>query len=162
MTRRNPTPLASRPFKSESQEQQFGALLTCIESQHCISVWFVGVAIPPVTCSNTGLKMRNKLCEILMQPSNAPNCCSHHSDLKGLLASINALCHFPVWRILILVMILSEVGCRRKNELWWRGCYSLRRNAPSPAADIFSLKYESSIFRSVIQPCMWFLHDGTG
>ena len=29
-------------------------------------------------------------------------------------------------------------------------------------ADIFSLKHESSIFRSVIQPCMWFLHDGTG
>ena len=28
--------------------------------------------------------------------------------------------------------------------------------------DIFSLKHESSIFRSVIQPCMWFLHDGTG
>ena len=33
---------------------------------------------------------------------------------------------------------------------------------PSPQADIFSLKHESSIFRSVIQPCMWFLHDGTG
>ena len=32
----------------------------------------------------------------------------------------------------------------------------------SSAADIFSLKHESSIFRSVIQPCMWFLHDGTG
>ena len=29
-------------------------------------------------------------------------------------------------------------------------------------ADIFSLKQESSIFRSGIQPCMWFLHDGTG
>ena len=28
--------------------------------------------------------------------------------------------------------------------------------------DIFSLKHESSIFRSVIQPYMWFLHDGTG
>ena len=28
--------------------------------------------------------------------------------------------------------------------------------------DIFVLKHESSIFRSVIQPCMWFLHDGTG
>ena len=27
---------------------------------------------------------------------------------------------------------------------------------------IFSLKHERSIFRSVIQPCMWFLHDGTG
>ena len=30
------------------------------------------------------------------------------------------------------------------------------------AADIFSLMHESSIFRSVIQPCMWFLHDRTG
>ena len=29
-------------------------------------------------------------------------------------------------------------------------------------SDIFSLKHESSIFRSVIQPCMWFLHDKTG
>ena len=29
-------------------------------------------------------------------------------------------------------------------------------------ADIFVLKHESSIFRSFIQPCMWFLHDGTG
>ena len=33
---------------------------------------------------------------------------------------------------------------------------------PILRTDIFSLKYESSIFRSVIQPCMWFLHDGTG
>ena len=33
---------------------------------------------------------------------------------------------------------------------------------PKPKADIFSLKHESSIFRSVIQPCMWLLHDGTG
>ena len=28
--------------------------------------------------------------------------------------------------------------------------------------DIFVPKHESSIFRSFIQPCMWFLHDGTG
>ena len=28
--------------------------------------------------------------------------------------------------------------------------------------DIFILKHESSIFRSFIQPCMWFIHDGTG
>ena len=28
--------------------------------------------------------------------------------------------------------------------------------------DIFSLKHESSIFRSVIRPCSRFLHDGTG
>ena len=28
--------------------------------------------------------------------------------------------------------------------------------------DIFSLKHESSIFRSFIQPCKWFLHDATG
>ena len=31
-----------------------------------------------------------------------------------------------------------------------------------PVSDIFSLKHKSCIFRSVIQPCMWFLHDGTG
>ena len=29
-------------------------------------------------------------------------------------------------------------------------------------ADIFVQEHESSIFRSVIQPCMWFLCDGTG
>ena len=29
-------------------------------------------------------------------------------------------------------------------------------------SDIFSLKHESSIFRSVIPPSMWFLHVGTG
>ena len=28
--------------------------------------------------------------------------------------------------------------------------------------DIFSLKHESGIFRSGIQPRMWFLHNGTG
>ena len=28
--------------------------------------------------------------------------------------------------------------------------------------DIFSPKHKSSTFRSVIQPCKWFLHDGTG
>ena len=33
---------------------------------------------------------------------------------------------------------------------------------PGHTADIFSLKHESSIFISVIQPCMWFLHDITG
>ena len=30
------------------------------------------------------------------------------------------------------------------------------------APDIFSLKHESSIFRPVIQSCMWFLYDVTG
>ena len=29
-------------------------------------------------------------------------------------------------------------------------------------ADIFFLKHESSIFRSVIHPCMWFLNDEKG
>ena len=33
---------------------------------------------------------------------------------------------------------------------------------PPSLADIFFLKHKSSIFRSVIQPRMWFLHDGTG
>ena len=36
--------LRNRSFKSEWQEQQFGALLGCIKSRHCISVRFVGVA----------------------------------------------------------------------------------------------------------------------
>ena len=31
-----------------------------VKSLHCLSIWFVGVAYPPVQCSNTGLKMRNK------------------------------------------------------------------------------------------------------
>ena len=29
-------------------------------------------------------------------------------------------------------------------------------------ADIVVPEHESSILRSFIQPCMWFLHDGTG
>ena len=28
--------------------------------------------------------------------------------------------------------------------------------------DILFLKHDSSILRQVIQPCMWFVHDGTG
>ena len=35
-------------------------------------------------------------------------------------------------------------------------------NTLASLADIFPLQHESSIFRSYIQPCMWFLHDGTG
>ena len=31
-----------------------------LTSQHCPSVWFVAFAPPPVQCSNTNLKMRNK------------------------------------------------------------------------------------------------------
>ena len=38
----------------------------------------LGVAPPP------GLKKRNQKSQILMQPTNAPNCYSRHSDLKGL------------------------------------------------------------------------------
>ena len=44
-------------------------ILRLIESQHCLSVRVVGVASPPVQCSNTGLKMRNKKCEVLMNLS---------------------------------------------------------------------------------------------
>ena len=32
---------------------------------HCLSVRFVGVASPPVQCSNAGLKMRNKKCWVV-------------------------------------------------------------------------------------------------
>ena len=39
---------------------------------------------------------------------------------------------------------------------------SVLLNIAMRAPDIFSLKQESSIFRSVIQPCMWFLNDRTG
>ena len=40
-----------------------------------------------------------------------------------------------------------------------RGGHSMLRRGLN--SGIFSLKHESSIFRSFIQPCMWFLHDGT-
>ena len=56
----------------------------CIKSQHCLSDWFLGIASPPVQCSNTGLKKRNQKSHTLMQPSNVQNCCSCHSDLTGL------------------------------------------------------------------------------
>ena len=39
------------------------------KSQQCLSgLW--GMASPLVQCSDTGLKMRNKKCEVLMHPSN--------------------------------------------------------------------------------------------
>ena len=62
---------------------------------HCwdvlkVSTVFLSGLWAPVQCSNTGLKMRTKMCEILLQPSNAPNCCSCHSDLKSLVG----LCSF--------------------------------------------------------------------
>ena len=41
-----------------------------LTSQHCPSVWFVAFAPPPVQCSNTNLKMRNKKWERLVHPSN--------------------------------------------------------------------------------------------
>ena len=34
------------------------------------SVLFVGVATPPLQSSNTGLKMKNKMCEIFIHPCN--------------------------------------------------------------------------------------------
>ena len=59
----------------------------------------MGVTCPPVQCSNTGLKKRNKKCEIFIQPSNAPYCCSSHSDLKGLLGGEKGLHKTPnVWK----------------------------------------------------------------
>ena len=49
--------------------------------------------------------------------------------------------------------------------IWWmllnRLVFVFRSQRPLNS-DIFVLKHESSIFRSFIQPCMWFLHDGTG
>ena len=42
--------------------------------------------------------------------------------------------------------------------------FSLRSTSAATgqfSSDIFSLKHESSIFRSFIQPCMWIIHDGT-
>ena len=46
------------------------AIAGCIKSPPCLSVPFMGVASPPVQCSKTGLKMRNKKCEIPTHPSN--------------------------------------------------------------------------------------------
>ena len=37
---------------------------------HCLSVWIVGFTSTTVKCTNAGLKMRNKKCEVLMHPSN--------------------------------------------------------------------------------------------
>ena len=39
-------------------------------TQHCLSVWFVGIASPPVQCSNTGLEMRNKKCWVVAMSEN--------------------------------------------------------------------------------------------
>ena len=51
-----------------------------------LSIFLSGLwASPPAQCSNAGMKKRNKKCEVLIQPSNAPNCCSRQSDLKGLV-----------------------------------------------------------------------------
>ena len=72
---RNKNP-QTRPIKSDWREQQ-----------NCLSVRLVGIASFPtlsVQCSKNGLKMKNQKCDILMQPSNAPNCCSRHSHLTGL------------------------------------------------------------------------------
>ena len=44
--------------------------------------------------------------------------------------------------------------------IWATLMHSMHLLLVEAVADIFSLKQESSIFRSVIQPC--FLHDGTG
>ena len=40
-------------------------------TQHCLSVQFVGVASPPVQCSNTGLEMRNKKCWVVAMSENS-------------------------------------------------------------------------------------------
>ena len=40
-------------------------------TQHCLSVRFVGVAHPPVQCSNTGLKMSNKKCWVVAVSENS-------------------------------------------------------------------------------------------
>ena len=50
----------------------------------------------------------------------------------------------------------------RRLVVWnWREEKKLAEKTTTTAG-IFSLKHESSIFRSVIQPFMWFLHNGTG
>ena len=42
----------------------------------------------------------------------------------------------------------------RRCQMWHQS--NVLSFLPSVLSDIFSLKQESSIFRSVIQPCMWF------
>jgi len=40
-------------------------------TQHCLSVQFVGVASPPVQCSNTCLEMINKKCWVVAMSENS-------------------------------------------------------------------------------------------
>ena len=49
----------------------------------------------------------------------------------------------------------------RPTESFYRVPCNLCQTCTS-RADIVVPEHESSIFRSFIQPCMWFLHDGTG
>ena len=64
-------------------------------------------------------------------------------------------------------MILKNEAVRKAAERFEKskeesGGGAAANSPPGQQADIFALKHKSSIFRSVMQPCMWFLHDGTG
>ena len=64
-------------------------------------------------------------------------------------------------------MILKNEAVRKAAERFEKskeesGGGAAANSPPGQQADIFALNHKSSIFRSVMQPCMWFLHDGTG
>ena len=63
-----------------------------------------------------------------------------------------------------LTPLVQQIDCQRcmGNPDLWAASRSHAVWLAMSHADIFSLKHESSIFRSVIQPCMLFLHDRKG
>ena len=58
--------------------------------------------------------------------------------------------------------ICKSIGIRGGDLFSSNFCHLPNCARRHSCTGIFSLKHESSIFRSFIQPCMWFLHDGTG
>ena len=84
-----PLVLAKQPGMFSLSDES-NSLAHCWDVLKVSTVFLSGLWVlpPPVQCSNTGLKKRNKKCDILMQPINAPNCCSRHSDLTGLKTTI--------------------------------------------------------------------------
>ena len=79
--------LANRPVKSEWREQQFGAFLGCIR---VLYFWFpfcqAGIWALNRNRGETH-KPARKTVLTLIYPCNVPNCCSHHSDLTGLVCT---------------------------------------------------------------------------
>ena len=70
--------------------------------------------------------------------------------------------YFTIVQILFISANFHNRNCIERNWRVHRREGNSGSCRPSLSASIFSLKHESSIFGSVIQPCMWFLDDGTG